>query len=104
MRFAYSDEGKKNAEEIARRCRHLEAIGAEVNLNNAVWYWDKFENATADTLPATNDNDPSTFKYVLASINPPGIWSTYATREAATALIEACEHLGVLLWPDAETA
>ncbi len=26
-----------------------------------------------------------------------------STREAATALIEACEHLGVLLWPDAET-
>jgi hypothetical protein len=25
-----------------------------------------------------------------------------STREAATALIEACEHLGVLLWPDAE--
>ena len=27
-----------------------------------------------------------------------------STREAATALVEACEHLGVLLWPDAETA
>jgi len=27
-----------------------------------------------------------------------------STREAAGALIEACEHLGVLLWPDAETA
>ena len=27
-----------------------------------------------------------------------------STREAATALIEACEHLAVLLWPDAETA
>jgi len=27
-----------------------------------------------------------------------------STREAATALIEACEHLGVLLWPDADTA
>src|SRR5271165_141773 len=27
-----------------------------------------------------------------------------STREAAAALIEACEHLGVLLWPDAETA
>lgn len=27
-----------------------------------------------------------------------------STREAATALIEACEHLGLLLWPDAETA
>jgi hypothetical protein len=26
-----------------------------------------------------------------------------STREAATALIEACEHLGVLLWPDAES-
>jgi hypothetical protein len=26
------------------------------------------------------------------------------TREAAAALIDACEHLGVLLWPDAETA
>lgn len=25
-----------------------------------------------------------------------------STREAATALIEACEHLGVLLWPEAE--
>lgn len=25
-------------------------------------------------------------------------------REAANALIEACEHLGLLLWPDAETA
>lgn len=27
-----------------------------------------------------------------------------STREATTALIEACEHLGLLLWPDAETA
>ena len=27
-----------------------------------------------------------------------------STREAARALIDACEHLGVLLWPDAETA
>ena len=27
-----------------------------------------------------------------------------STREAATALIAACEHLGTLLWPDAETA
>lgn len=27
-----------------------------------------------------------------------------STREAAAALIDACEHLGVLLWPDAETA
>jgi hypothetical protein len=26
-----------------------------------------------------------------------------STREAATALVEACEHLGVLLWPDSET-
>ncbi|HTV98160.1 MAG TPA: hypothetical protein VME42_19365 [Steroidobacteraceae bacterium] len=25
-----------------------------------------------------------------------------STREAATALIEACEHLGVLLWPDSD--
>ena len=27
-----------------------------------------------------------------------------STREAAIALIDACDHLGVLLWPDAETA
>jgi hypothetical protein len=27
-----------------------------------------------------------------------------STREAATALIEACEHVGALLWPDAESA
>ncbi|NNM61806.1 MAG: hypothetical protein HKM03_06515 [Steroidobacteraceae bacterium] len=27
-----------------------------------------------------------------------------STREAVSALIQACEHLGTLLWPDAETA
>jgi hypothetical protein len=27
-----------------------------------------------------------------------------STREAATALIEACEHVGALLWPEAESA
>jgi len=27
---------------LARRCRHLESIGAEVNGTNAVWKWEQF--------------------------------------------------------------
>jgi hypothetical protein len=39
--WAYSSEGKKSAEELASRCRHLESIGVEVNSTNAVWLWEE---------------------------------------------------------------
>jgi hypothetical protein len=39
---AYTADGKKNAEELAARCRHLESIGVEVNPTTAVWQWEKY--------------------------------------------------------------
>jgi hypothetical protein len=41
-RWAYTDDAKQAATELARRCRHLESIGAEVNGTNAVWKWEQF--------------------------------------------------------------
>jgi hypothetical protein len=49
-------------------------------------------------FPALFDSEPS------ARSRRARLTWLLSTREAATALIEACEHLGVLLWPDAETA
>jgi len=37
--WAYSPEGKKAAEELARRCRILEAEGQELNVNTAIMRW-----------------------------------------------------------------
>ena len=37
--WAYSSEGKKSAEELARHCRILEAEGQEVNVNTAIMRW-----------------------------------------------------------------
>jgi len=39
--WAYTTKGKKSAEELAARCRHLESIGVEVNTRNAIWQWEK---------------------------------------------------------------
>ena len=42
--FAYSERGKESALELAERCRRLEELGVEVNLTNAIWKWEKFDN------------------------------------------------------------
>lgn len=39
--------GREAAEELAARCRHLEAIGVPVNSGTACWYWDWFAPMTA---------------------------------------------------------
>jgi len=39
--WAYSPDGKKHAVELASRCRHLESIGVEVSMRNAVWLWEE---------------------------------------------------------------
>ena len=46
--WCYSEEGKKAAEELARRCRHLEAIRVEVCTTNAIWHWEKWEGVKAN--------------------------------------------------------
>jgi hypothetical protein len=40
--WAYTPDGKKSAEELAARCRHLESIGVEVNVTTAIWQWEKY--------------------------------------------------------------
>jgi len=37
------DDMKRDAEELGRRCLHLEALGVEVDVATAVWTWDKYE-------------------------------------------------------------
>lgn len=43
--WAYSDNAKAQAAEIAARCRHLETIGVEVSMTNTVWCWEKYQPA-----------------------------------------------------------
>lgn len=37
--YAYSEQAKADALEVARRCRHLEATGQEVSNRTVVWRW-----------------------------------------------------------------
>ncbi|MBZ0296795.1 MAG: hypothetical protein K8L99_29815 [Anaerolineae bacterium] len=41
--WAYSDEAKVQARELAQRCLLLERTGREVNTTNVIWNWDKGE-------------------------------------------------------------
>jgi len=41
--WAYSADGKKSAEELAARCRHLESIGVEVSTSTTIWNWEKYQ-------------------------------------------------------------
>lgn len=51
--FAYSEDGKKAALDLADRCRKLEALGIVPTTTTAIWNWEKYENLTSlnqDTL------------------------------------------------------
>ena len=39
LRFAYSDKGRAAAEELARRCRAVEARGEKPDHGTVVWHW-----------------------------------------------------------------
>lgn len=39
----YSPKKGREARELARRCLHLESLGVDVNMTNAIWQWEKFE-------------------------------------------------------------
>jgi hypothetical protein len=49
--WCWTEEGKKHAEELAKRCRHLESIGIIVSDSTAIWYWERYEGVKA------NEND-----------------------------------------------
>jgi len=48
--WAYSNEGKLSAEELAGRCRHLETVGVPVNTTNVIWHWDKYKGRAEKPL------------------------------------------------------
>lgn len=39
--WAYSEEAKKEALELERRCKILESKGLELNNHNTIWVWEK---------------------------------------------------------------
>lgn len=41
--WAYTLKGKKSAEDLAVRCRHLESIGVEVSVTSAIWRWEQYQ-------------------------------------------------------------
>jgi len=41
--WAYTLDGKKSAEELAVRCRHLESIGVAVSTSTAIWRWEQYQ-------------------------------------------------------------
>lgn len=45
--FRDADEERREAIELADRCRHLERIGVSVNNITAIWHWEKY----ADIAP-----------------------------------------------------
>lgn len=42
--WRWTEEARVQAEELARRCRHLESIGVETTMGNTVWLWDKYKD------------------------------------------------------------
>jgi len=40
--WKWSAEAKAAAEDLARRCRHLESLGVEPTTTSAVWEWEKY--------------------------------------------------------------
>ncbi len=41
-RWAYSEDAHRRALDLAERCKHLEAIGEEVNGATAIWDWELY--------------------------------------------------------------
>ena len=42
-RWAYSEEARSQAQELAERCIYLESIGEQINGSTAVWNWEEYE-------------------------------------------------------------
>ena len=43
--FCWSKEGKASAEELAKRCLHLESIGQAPSVGTVIWNWGKYAPA-----------------------------------------------------------
>jgi hypothetical protein len=91
---------------LAKRCvTWLKVLlSAQVNVNHRAAMREFID--ALNLFPALFDNEPSarSRRARLTWLLTHDRRLDASTREAATALIEACDHLGVLLWPDAETA
>lgn len=44
--WCWTKEARLQAEEVARRCRHLESIGVEPSSTTVVWLWEKYADIT----------------------------------------------------------
>ena len=42
--WAYTEEARREAVDLAQRCRHLQAIGEVPSLSKTVWHWDKYRD------------------------------------------------------------
>lgn len=51
LSFAYSDKGRTAAEELARRCRAVEARGEKPDHRNVVWRWSELPPRRAASEP-----------------------------------------------------
>lgn len=40
--WRWTQEAKKQAEEVAGRCRHLESLGEVPTIGNVIWTWEKY--------------------------------------------------------------
>jgi hypothetical protein len=55
-RWAYSEDAQRQAQELARRCLHLEAIGVQVNAATTIGHWELY----ADRRASDPDKDGHT--------------------------------------------
>ena len=91
---------------LAKRCVNwLKLLLAETTGGNTGAAMREFVDALG-LFPALFDSEPSarSRRARLTWLLTHDRRLDASTREAASALIDACEHLGALLWPDAETA
>jgi hypothetical protein len=63
--YSFRDPAKEveAAQELAARCRHLEALGVRVSTGTAIWYWGWFEGLTRESL----ENLPSLVCQLITS-------------------------------------
>ena len=45
-RGCYTEKAKQDAEEVARRCRHLETLGETPDTQKVIWRWEEWEQKT----------------------------------------------------------
>ena len=47
LNWAYSDEARQDAQELAERCLHLESLGIQPTTTTVIWHWEKYAGQQA---------------------------------------------------------